>query len=109
MLPIAAVLLGYATEATAGALKRAIDASVDEVVALILPGNKRSHVRAVCPDIGIPPRDMVRELSPKPRERSCRARGRARNCGRVQLPDDELRPAMRNLAARVGRTAGTSA
>jgi len=36
---------GYATEATAGALQRAFDAGVDEVVALILPGNERSvHV-----------------------------------------------------------------
>ena len=33
---------GYATEATGGALKRAFDAGVDKVVALILPGNERS-------------------------------------------------------------------
>ena len=36
---------GYATEATGGALQRAFGAGVDEVVALILPGNERSlHV-----------------------------------------------------------------
>lgn len=36
---------GYATEATAGAIQRAFDAGVDEVIALILPGNERSvHV-----------------------------------------------------------------
>ena len=36
---------GYATEAAAGALQRAFDAGIDEVVALIVPGNERSvHV-----------------------------------------------------------------
>lgn len=34
---------GYATEATAGALQRAFGFGVDEVIALILPGNERSQ------------------------------------------------------------------
>lgn len=36
---------GYATEAAAGTLQRAFDVGIDEVVALIVPGNERSvHV-----------------------------------------------------------------
>jgi RimJ/RimL family protein N-acetyltransferase len=37
---------GYATEAAAGALRRAFDAGADEVIALILPGNERSKLVA---------------------------------------------------------------
>jgi RimJ/RimL family protein N-acetyltransferase len=37
---------GYATEATAGAMRRAFDAGVDTVIALIVPANDRSRLVA---------------------------------------------------------------